>query len=181
MADMTDCFQFLLIINRSILSRIGNIHHPRLNHVFRTGIIHMCLISCLNLLRCYLSFTAAWQCQYFMSCCLNCPRLMHIDMTAGSCQNSLIWPKNRTDNGRIGLCAANQKLHINILTAAGLTDQTSRLITIRIQPVSRGLIHICLYHTFQNLRMSAFCIITLKLYHCSTSKNLPRNTSVSRR
>ena len=132
----------------------------------------MCFIGCFNLFSCYLSCMIARQSQHCMSCCLNRSRFMNIDMPACCCQHPLIWPKNRTDNGRIGLCSADQKLHINILAATGLTDQTSCLVTIRIQTIPWGLIHVCLNQALQNLRMSAFCIITLKFYHHSTSKKL---------
>ena len=53
-----------------------------------------------------------------MAGCLYSTGFMNMDVSTVSAQHPLMGPQGRINYGEVGLCTANQKMDISILTAA---------------------------------------------------------------
>ena len=104
-----------------------------------------------------------------MPCRFNRTCFMHIQMSRIRAENTLIGAQNTPDYSQICLRAANQKMHINILSAARLLNQRRRTFAVGILAIACRLFHIGLHQTFQNTRMHPLRIITFKTNHFSLS------------
>ena len=84
---------------------------------------------------------------------------MHIHVAAVGSDDAFIGAKERGDDGRIGLGAADEKFYFCILGIAGLSDASLRAFTNRVDPVARRVHHIRFDKAGENIWMSAFHVI----------------------
>ena len=171
-AFATNCTDFLQLcfgVGGAILGGLRNIHHARLYHVLVGCIIPMRLIRLSDFRRSQSAVRRGGQNNNLMPCRFNRTCFMHIQMSRIRAENTLIGAQNTPDYSQICLRAANQKMHINILSAARLLNQRRRTFAVGILAIACRLFHIGLHQTFQNTRMHPLRIITFKTNHFSLS------------
>ncbi len=90
---------------------------------------------------------------------------MHVDMSCFGTNYTLMGAENGSDDDGIGLGTAYKEMDICLRGAAGAANEITRIFTVDIGAVSRGLLHICLGQMFYNQGMRPFQIITFQSNH----------------
>ena len=132
--------------------------------MLEAGICPMRMNHCRNLLSGDFAVVRR-QPQHLMSGCLNCTGFVNIDMGAFRTNDPLMGPQRSRNHRQVGLCAANQKMHRQILISANCTNLPGSFSAISILTITRCLLHIGLYQGFQYLFVTAFAVIIVKIDH----------------
>ena len=104
----------------------------------------------------------AGQRQYAVTYMLNRTGLVGVDMTGNSAVNSLMRTQGSADNRQVGLSAANEKMYVSVRAGEGFSNQFACFVAVRVQAVAVSLFHIGLHEFFEDCRMAAFGVITVK-------------------
>ena len=91
--------------------------------------------------------------------------LMHIDMTAGSADHTLMSTEDRSYHCHVCLGATNHEVNVSIRTLTSLTDQATRIVTVWVETIANRLLVVGLKKALQDQWMHAIVIITLELNH----------------
>ena len=93
---------------------------------------------------------------------LNSTGLMRINMAGNSAVNSLMRTQGGADNRQVGLGAANEKMYVSVRAGEGFSNQFACFVAVWIKAVAVSLFHVGLHELFQDCRMAAFGVITVK-------------------
>lgn len=93
---------------------------------------------------------------------LHRPRLMDVDVPGVGRDDTLMRTKRRRNHGQIGLGASHQKLNVNVLPAALLTNQGTGFVAIGVHAVAPRLLHVGGHHELHNLRMGPFRVVAVE-------------------
>ena len=93
---------------------------------------------------------------------LHGPRLMDIDVPGISRDHALMRTQRCRNDGEIGLGSPHQKLNVNVLPAALLTNQGAGLVAIGVHAVAPCLLHVGRHHELHNFGMGSFRIVAVE-------------------
>ena len=65
----------------------------------------------------------------------------------------------------VGLGAAHQKVHVSLRGLTGLFDECAGMIAVGIHAIAVGLLQIGAFQRLQNIRVTAFAVVTKKKIH----------------
>ena len=123
------------------------------------GIVHFPFVA--DLLGSELAVLARKR-QYAVAYMLNSTGLMRIDMAGNSAVNSLMRTQCGADNRQVGLGAANEKMHVSFRAGEGFSNQFACFVAIGVKAVAVSLFHVGLHEFFEDCRMAAFGVVTVK-------------------
>ena len=95
----------------------------------------------------------------------NRPGFMHGDVTAVGGNHSLPRAQDTGDDGRIGLRAANEEMHVRRGIADERADNRPRRFTMGVKAVTSGLFEVGRGERFQNGRVAAGEVVIATLRH----------------
>ena len=100
--------------------------------------------------------------QHAVANVLNCACFVCVDVAGNGAIDSLMRTQGSADNGKVGLGATNEKMHVSIRAGEGFFDKLACFVTVRVKTVAVGLLHVCLDEFFEDCRMAAFCIVAVE-------------------
>ena len=74
-----------------------------------------------------------------------------------------------SDDRKVGLGAADEKIYAGLRSLASLANQIAGMVGMRVEPISRILLQISLGNGFQHRQGRSFQIIAFKSYHLYSS------------
>ena len=93
---------------------------------------------------------------------LNSTCFMGVDVAGNSAVNSLMRTQCGADNRQVGLGAANEKMHVSIRAGECLFNQFACFVAVGVKAVAVSLFHVGLHEFFEDCRMAAFGVVTVK-------------------
>ena len=163
-ADPGQFFQLPAAVQGPQFRRLGNIHHCRLHHVFKAGIIPVGQHRVAHLLPGDLSLVGGKR-QALVSGALHGPRLMAVNVGGGGAEHPLVGPQRGGNHGKVGLGSTHQKVNPQILPAAGSADLLRRPGAEVVLPIPGGLDVVCFYQSLQYFLMAALAVIVIEVKH----------------
>ena len=134
-ADVVDGREFGFAVDGAILTGERNIDHSWLDAVARVFLCAMSYDEFFNLLGRDKPLVMR-QSDTLMSDMLEGPRFVYVDMTAGSANHTLMGTEDRSNDSNIGLCATYHEMHVCIGTLAGLANETTGILAMRVESIT---------------------------------------------
>ena len=129
----------------------------------------MCGVRCLHLRGADFAVGCRGKREYLVTGRLHSARLVHVDVSRFRAQRALVRAQNRRNHRRVRLRAADEEVHVDVVSAARRADLGARRVADLVLAVADSLHQIRVTKPLENLRMAALRIITVKVNHTHSS------------
>ena len=90
---------------------------------------------------------------------------MDVDVRAGRAEHALVRPEQGSDDGGIGLRAADQEMDVGVRAVEDEADHLGRFRAMGIFPVAGGLLQVCRLKGLEDLRTASFQVVAFEVEH----------------
>ena len=163
-ADGADDLELIHRIERAVLGRVRDVDHAGAYHVVVVCILVKGAQALLDGARGELALRVR-EGEHLVTAALDCARLVHGDMPRIGGNDALVGAQQRRDHDAVDLRAARQEVNLCVRCAACLADLLPRHITVLVQSIACGLLHVRLDEALQDLRMRALHIVRAERKH----------------
>ena len=167
-ADFMETLKFAGRVQGTVFRGMGQINHPRANHMVPVFILKEGLQIPGGIFRIQLS-PGMGQGQYLVAARLDGPGLVGVDMAAVGAQHALPGLQQAFDYHRVGLGSPRQKMNGRLPCATEPADLLFGPAAVFVAAVTGHFFQIGPDQRFQHGRMRAFQIITFKMKHKQSS------------
>ena len=165
-ADRAHLQQLRAGVHRAQLRGLGQVHHLRHDHVL-VGAVGEVQAAVLVHLRGGDLAVHFGQGDHLVAGGLHRACLMDGDVARLRRNHALIAAQRRRQEGKVGLGAAHQQVHVRLRGRAGPLNHRPRLRAELVLAVADGLRKVGVQHLLQDARMRALLIVAVETYHCN--------------
>ena len=177
-AECADGRKLLFRVERAVLRRLGEVDHAGHDRVVAVRVVLILLEQRADL-RCGDLAVLLRQREDLVAAKLDGAGLVHADVPCVRGDHALVRTEQRVDDGRVRLCAADEKVDLRVRRAAGGANFFARGRAVFVRAVTRCLRKIRFAQALQNGGMRALEIVTGKRNTMFHEKDLVSKTGLT--